>query len=190
LFEKANAYKSVYSWFEHLKKDGCSVAGYVIMPNHLHVLLQLSHSGTSLNQLVSEGKRFMAYGIVKGLKNNNEVDLLQELQKSVSLKKKLKGQVHEVFKVSFDARLCYSEAMVEQKMDYIHHNPVSGRWNLVDDYASYPHSSAGFYELGEANRHVVHYRSLEGEARLDSASVGNVRASKSSGSSPSDPEGE
>src|SRR5687767_10869638 len=68
LVEEAHAYKSVYRWFAHLKKDGCLITGYVIMPNHFHVLLFPPHSGTSLNLLVGECKRFMAYDIVNSLK--------------------------------------------------------------------------------------------------------------------------
>jgi hypothetical protein len=127
LFEKSGAHGTVYKWFERLKLEGCNVAGYVIMPNHLHVLLQLSHRGTTINKLVSEGKRFIAYAIVKGLKEHQESELLKVLEDGVSVKEKLKGKIHQVFKLSFDARLCYSEQMVEQKLDYIHHNPVSGK---------------------------------------------------------------
>jgi hypothetical protein len=101
--------------------------------NHLHVLLYLSHSGTSLNKLVGEGKRFMAYAIVSGLKKAGKHVLLKELEKGVEPKEKLKGKKHQVFKLSFDARPCYTLAMMEQKLDYIHHNPVSGRWLLVED---------------------------------------------------------
>jgi hypothetical protein len=32
-------------------------------------------------------------------------------------------------------------------MDYIHRNPVSGKWSLVKDFTTYEHSSASFYEL-------------------------------------------
>jgi hypothetical protein len=79
LFSESEAWASVYRWFGRLKKDGCLVCGYVIMPNHLHVLLYLSHSGTSLNKLVAEGKRFMAYDIVSGLKKKGKYDLLELL---------------------------------------------------------------------------------------------------------------
>jgi hypothetical protein len=34
------------------------------------------------------------------------------------------------------------------KIDYIHFNPVSGKWNLAKDYLDYYYSSAGFYETG------------------------------------------
>ena len=57
--------------------------------------------------------------------------------------------------------------MVEQKLDYIHHNPVKGKWALVEDFALYPHSSAGFYELGEHDNMapLVHYKDL-GKIRI------------------------
>ena len=48
-----------------------------------------------------------------------------------------------------------------QKFNYIHHNPVSGKWNLVSDYTDYEHSSASFYELGIAkNYQVFDFRTL------------------------------
>jgi len=35
-----------------------------------------------------------------------------------------------------------------QKINYIHMNPVSGKWMLVNDFTDYEHSSASFYEKG------------------------------------------
>jgi len=160
LFEESQAYKSVYKWFEYLKRDGCYVTGYVIMPNHLHALVYLSHAGTSLNKMVGEGKRFMAYSIVSGLKRSGNENRLKDLKNGVSRKERLKGKIHEVFELSFDAKVCDTDAMVEQKLEYIHHNPVKGKWSLVDDFSMYMHSSAGFYERGKLNEYVVHYKDL------------------------------
>ena len=162
LIKEANAYPSVYRWFHHLKPDGCKVLGFVIMHNHFHVLLYPSHSGTSINMMIGECKRFMAYDIVQSLKMQNRYDLLQLLEDGVSAKERLKGKLHQVFEISFDARLCLDETMVEQKLDYIHHNPVSGKWNLVEDFALYEHSSAGYYELGVDSGFITHYKELNG----------------------------
>jgi REP element-mobilizing transposase RayT len=170
LFYESNAYHSVYKWFDHLIKDGCFVVGYVIMPNHLHVLLYPSHSGTSLNKLVGEGKRFMAYSIVSGLKKAGKTALLKEMEEGVEPKEKRIGKKHQVFRLSFDARICYNEAMVEQKLDYIHHNPANGKWSLVEDFTLYPHSSAGFYEREQGNKYVTHYKELGSERILASKS--------------------
>ncbi|MEP6846337.1 MAG: hypothetical protein ABI861_10055 [Panacibacter sp.] len=35
LFEIANAYSTVYNWFDILKPQGHYIMGYTIMPNHL-----------------------------------------------------------------------------------------------------------------------------------------------------------
>ena len=42
----------------------------------------------------------------------------------------------------------YSREVIEQKLDYIHHNPVQGKWNLCEDFVNYKYSSAAYYELG------------------------------------------
>ena len=161
LIEEAQAYNSVYRWFAHLKDDGCLVLAYVIMPNHFHALLFLSHTGTSLNKMVGEGKRFMAYDIVNGLKKHGKKSTLRTLEQGVDPNEKLKGKKHQVFHLSFDARACFDERMIEQKLDYIHNNPVSGKWNLVDDFATYPHSSAQFYECDiQGMFEVTHYKDL------------------------------
>lgn len=44
LFEITKGYDSVYKWFDYLKSKGHNVKGYVIMPNHLHVLIDYIHS--------------------------------------------------------------------------------------------------------------------------------------------------
>ena len=55
----------VYEWFDVLKKDGYKEIGYVIMPNHLHVMIYFPKPGYNLNKIIGNGKRFMAYEINK-----------------------------------------------------------------------------------------------------------------------------
>jgi len=62
--------------------------------------------------------------------------------------KRIKAQRHRVFEESFDAKGISSEKFLLQKLNYIHRNPVSGRWNLAKDFTEYEHSSASFYETG------------------------------------------
>ena len=90
----------------------------------------------------------MAYEIVERLKNLKHDTILLRLAKAVTNSDKRRGKLHQVFRPSFDARIILDERMLFQKIDYIHHNPVSGKWNLVSDFVLYPHSSAAFYELG------------------------------------------
>ncbi|MEO1257121.1 MAG: hypothetical protein AAFY41_19890, partial [Bacteroidota bacterium] len=74
--------------------------------------------------------------------------------------KKMKGKKHQVFRLSFDAKVL-DEKDVERVLDYMHHNPVTGKWNLVEDYAKYAYSSAGYYVLGEtADYELMDYRTI------------------------------
>jgi REP element-mobilizing transposase RayT len=162
LFEESDGYETVYTWFDHLTKNGCLVLAYVIMPNHLHVLLYPANPLNKLNKLVGNGKRCMAYDIIKRLTHLNKIDLLNQMSNGVKSSEAKKGKKHEVFRLSFDARKCFNEKMLEQKLDYIHRNPVSGKWNLVKDFVNYKHSSASYYEEDRTGKYkVVHYKELD-----------------------------
>jgi len=149
LFEITKSYDLIYNWLKLInQKHQIETLAFVIMPNHVHLLFYLPDKELNLNTLISNAKRFMAYEIIKRLTANNESRLLKILGDACSEKEKLKGQKHKVFEPSFDAKPVYSSGFWEQKFDYIHRNPVSGKWNLTDDFTIYPHSSAGFYEHG------------------------------------------
>lgn len=151
LFSITNSYDTVYKWFDYLSEKNISILGYVIMPNHIHALIFFPRMPKSLNTVIGNAKRFMAYEIIKRLEKEKNVNLLQELFDSVKKSEKKKGQRHKVFEDSFEAKECYSNKFVYQKLGYMHKNPVSKRWQLVNDYTDYPHSSAAFYEKGIKN---------------------------------------
>jgi REP element-mobilizing transposase RayT len=68
LFEIVNGYDMVYKWFDILKKeDNAELVAYVIMPNHLHVILHFHDAHFDLNTIVANGKRFIAYEIINRL---------------------------------------------------------------------------------------------------------------------------
>ena len=148
LFELTNTYDLVYNWFEILKTIQTDVVGYVIMPNHLHCILNFPENGFDLNKTLSNAKRFIAYEIINRLEKANDLATLSILEKAVTKREKKKNQLHKIFTDSFDAKAIFSEKFLKQKLDYIHYNPVSGKWNLAKDFVSYEHSSASFYERG------------------------------------------
>jgi len=45
--------------------------------------------------------------------------------------------LHKVFRDSFDAKAIFSEKFLVQKLNYIHHNPITGKWKLAEDFVSY-----------------------------------------------------
>jgi REP element-mobilizing transposase RayT len=149
LLELTNSYDAVYKWFDYLTQKGHSVTGYVIMPNHLHLLLHYAGGTTSLNLLVGNAKRFLAYEIVKRLGQGGHHHLLLQLKQAVEYKDQQRGKLHEVWEDSFDWKQCRTEKFILQKLGYMHDNPCSGRWQLAYSPMHYPHSSASFYHNGK-----------------------------------------
>ena len=47
------------------------------MHNHVHALISFINTKQSINTIIGNGKRFMAYEIIQRLEANNEVALLQ-----------------------------------------------------------------------------------------------------------------
>jgi len=158
LFDVTNLYDNIYEWFNYLKSVKVLLNGYVIMPNHMHLLVYCHQNNVGINKILGNGKRFMAYEIISRLSRLNRVDLLEILSKSVKPNERLKGKLHNTFEPSFDIKEITTEKFFIQKLNYIHQNPVRGNWHLVDDYRLYKHSSAGYYELGQnIGYNVIHY---------------------------------
>ena len=102
------------------------VVAYVIMPNHVYAILHFSKEGFDLNKIVSNGKRLMAYEIINRLVKSTDIDMLEKLSNLLTAREKKKGQLHKVFKDSFDAKAIITQRFLLQKINYIHNNPVSG----------------------------------------------------------------
>ncbi len=149
LIDKVDGYDIVYTWFDYLKKQGHFVNAFVIMPNHVHAVISFVDKAQSINTIVGNGKRFMAYDIIKRLNEENEHELLKQLSGAVEAKRKTNNKKHEVWQLSFDWKECISDTFIQQKLDYIHLNPCKGKWNLCAKPEDYKHSSAKFYLTGE-----------------------------------------
>ena len=132
-----------------------AVVAYVIMPNHLHALIDFGKSEKSINKIVSDGKRFMAYKIVERLKEQNKAELLFQLSEAVINSDKNKGKIHQVFERSFDCKEITSQHFFLQKLSYMHNNPCSGIWNLVNNPVDYEHSSAKYYISGGQGEYLI-----------------------------------
>jgi hypothetical protein len=86
-------------------------------------------------------KRHTARQIIRQFKAKEEtqrLELLQDLNKD-------SRQEYKVWEDRYDARDIFSIEFLEQKMDYIHHNPCQPHWNLAELPEDDPWSSARFY---------------------------------------------
>ena len=136
----------VYKGFDYQKYQyGNKVHGYVIMPNHLHLLVYVTKASPPLSKLIQNSKRFLAYGIIKELERDKAVATLMLFREHALANK---GAKHKVFEDGFDSKLVESETFCRQKLDYIHHNPCREPWNLAVKPEEYIYSSATNYYLG------------------------------------------
>jgi REP element-mobilizing transposase RayT len=152
LFELTNSYDLVYKWFNYLIEEGHYIIGYTIMPNHVHALIAFRNTGKSINTIVGNGKRIMAYGLVARLIRGKFDKILQILKAWVNSTDRSHNKKHEVFEPSFDWKECNDERRANQKLEYIHQNPCKGKKPLAAKQEDYEHSSARFYITGEPGR--------------------------------------
>lgn len=162
LFEIANGYDVVYKWFDYLKENRHHIIGYVIMPDHIHVMIAFSRTDKLINTIIGNGKRFMAYELVKRLKAQGKKGILEQLAGWVNKTDRMKHKLHEVFEPSFDRKECYSIPFMKQKIAYIHHNPCKDKRLGVKLPEDYLHSSATYYYTGKQGIYpVITYMELQ-----------------------------
>src|SRR6476620_11707151 len=122
LIQLSNGFDLVYKWFDILTQLGHTIVGYVIMPNHIH--FQLYYKGEKkINDVIANGKRFLAYGIVDRLTKSGNKKILSLLKAGVQKKDCLKGQKHKIWRHGFDIKSCRTEKFIQQKLNYMHENP-------------------------------------------------------------------
>ena len=120
------------------EKGFITVYSFVIMPNHIHLIWKLNKmNGRELPK--SSFLKFTGHKLLTQLQN--------EKKESMYLVEKMNKE-HEIWQRDPLAVEISSLEMARQKMEYIHYNPLSGKWQLSKDDLGYYYSSARFYETG------------------------------------------
>ena len=114
------------------------VYGFVIMPNHVHIIWkQNDMNGKETPQ--GSFLKYTAHEFLKSLK------LKRENHKYAVV---VANKQHEIWQRDSLSIEIYSKEVAKQKLNYIHFNPVNGKWALAKDDLDYYYSSARFYENG------------------------------------------
>lgn len=115
------------------------VHGYVIMPNHIHLIITLMQQPTDFSQFQLSLLRFTSKMIIKDMKKaGKEKELLS--YKSTQSDRRIHIWERRPKWIAVINRPIYL-----QKLRYIHLNPLQKKWHLVEAPELYPWSSAGFY---------------------------------------------
>ncbi len=123
--------------------------GYVIMSNHIHLVVQ-SDAG-ELSNLLRDFKKFTAKNILEKIQTEPESRrewMLEYFQKSCEHLKK--NQNYNVWQGRYHAEIVQTNCFIKQKVNYIHNNPVKDKiviWH-EDYYFSLASNYAGVdYEI-------------------------------------------
>ena len=122
------------------KEKSIEVYGFVIMPNHIHLIWQIQ-DGFKRENIQMRFLKFTAQQMKFRLIDTNDCRLL-DFQVNTSDRQ---YQLWERNALSVDL---WSEKVFIQKMEYIHNNPLQDKWQLVKYPEDYRYSSARFYETG------------------------------------------
>ncbi len=117
------------------------VLGFVIMPNHIHLLLAVEKP-EDLKRFQLRFMKFTAQQIKFDLRDNHP-DILS-LFKSTNGDRKYQFWQRNAKVIELKG---YPEII--RVLDYIHNNPLSKKWSLAPSPEAYKYSSAKFYETGK-----------------------------------------
>jgi REP element-mobilizing transposase RayT len=113
------------------------VYAFVIMPNHIHLLWKILEP----NLLKDVQRDFLKYTsqMIKTDLEKNHKNVLQ------MFKSERKDRKYQFWQDNSFNKLMYNQKVIEQKIDYIHNNPITDKWKLADVSENYKYSSASFY---------------------------------------------
>ncbi|WP_338766422.1 transposase [Bernardetia sp. ABR2-2B] len=121
------------------KKYNAKLLAYVLMSNHIHFVIWFNkdeHKESPLSDYMRDFKKYIATQIINYL-NENKTALLH---KFISIEK---GQKYQIWEENFDSVHLYTKKVCEEKINYIHNNPVKA--GIVKFPEEYKYSSAKFY---------------------------------------------
>ena len=125
-----------------LKEKGLiEIYGYVIMPNHMHLLWQVLGKNGKESPHGSLLK-FTAHTFKNKLESDHPI-WLNEFAVQASNKEYEFWQRDSLAVRLFDQKIAF------QKLDYTHNNPMAPHWQLATSPEAYRFSSASFYNTGD-----------------------------------------
>lgn len=121
-------------------EKGLEIYAYVLMTNHLHMIVKASKA--PITDVLRDFKTFTSKELFKMIKENRKESkkswMLMAFRKN-GRKNKL-NHFHQFWQNGSHPVALYSNNVIQQKVDYIHLNPVKA--GFVDEPSKYYYSSA------------------------------------------------
>ena len=121
---------------------------YALMPEHVHLIVQ-SEDGR-ISDLMGRIKSVSARRILARLREGGKRSLLEKLEKPKTGKRR---HSYQIWQQGFHTIELWSEWMIQQKLDYLHANPLQE--GLVQSARDYPWSSFRVFHGLQRHGHDV-----------------------------------
>ena len=139
IFTRKESVKIIIDSLKFLQeKDNLKLYAYVILENHLHMLVQ----SDDLPKTMESFKKYTANRILKLLKEENVKTLLEQFKFYKKAHKTDKE--YQIWEEGYQPKLMQTDTMMRSKIKYIHENPV--KRGYVDDATHWRYSSARDYD--------------------------------------------
>ena len=122
-----------------VKDERIWLYAYVIMPNHIHIIWK------SLNK---NGKESTQGSFLKYTAHEFKKYITSKPSVLDSYKVNKTNKAYEFWQRDALSIELFSKVVMNQKMDYIHNNPLQEKWKLAETPDGYRFSSARFYFTG------------------------------------------
>lgn len=111
---------------------------FVIMPNHIHLVLRVNENENK-ESIQRNFLKFTAQFIIKYLIHFNYQEELDKYRTSQ------KDRIYNIWKRRPKWVFIENTLILDQKIDYVHFNPLQDKWKLVSTPELYEWSSASYY---------------------------------------------
>ncbi len=139
IFTRQESVEIIIQSLKHLQKaENLKLYAYVILENHLHLMVQSDDIQTSMRHF----KSFTAKEILKLLQRENAQTLLKQFQFYKKAHKT--DRTYQIWQEGYQPKLMQTDAMMISKIKYIHQNPV--KRGYVDEAVHWRYSSARDYD--------------------------------------------
>ena len=121
-----------------VEKNRISLHAFVIMPNHIHLIFTLSEDEVQ-EKIQRDFLRFTSQQIIKTMIHAKEEDEL------LNYRSTQKDRIYHIWERRPMWIHVENSKILEQKLNYIHNNPLQNKWKLCASAEDYEWSSASFY---------------------------------------------
>ncbi len=162
------------------RKYGLKIYGYVILPDHVHCLIYFEDEKLTISKIIQGIKGASARNIVDYFARQGRQEhlllspslisaepMLRATQRSMGLTEQMLRAIprdpgahkrnlkYRLWQPSFYDFNIYSRKKFDEKLSYIHNNPI--KHGLVKDLAQYKYSSFRNYELNDHSIFQIDY---------------------------------